>query len=171
MEKIQNSKDTEISTLFKRIVINLRKKKLVVTEYNRDSIYKLAAEPIKSPFLGQDMKNLKKRGRPSDEPEKLPRCYDCHGTKKKDHVCNKEARLYNILDSCSPGSSEILASEVIKTKMESVQSKDIELKSKKGKPLQLTVTNCDHIGPITPSKPTIKSIVVLNVALLISTDY
>lgn len=127
---------------------------------------KVSAEPIKSPFLGQDMKNLKKRGRPSDEPEKLPRCYDCHGTKKKDHVCNKEARLYNILDSCSPGSSEILASEVIKTKMESVQSKDIELKSKKGKPLQLTVTNCDHIGPITPSKPTIKSIVVLNVALL-----
>ena len=41
IEKDRKFKTHWISTLFKRIVINLRKKKLVVTEYNRDSIYKL----------------------------------------------------------------------------------------------------------------------------------
>lgn len=114
------------------------------------------ADPIASPFLGDDMKNLKKRGRPSDEVTKFPRCFFCHGEDKKGHNCTKDACLDNILESCSPGSNEILASEVIKSKMIKEKNRSVELKCKSSTHLQVTVNNCDHLAPLTPNKPTIK---------------
>ena len=122
-----------------------------------------SAEPVNSPFMGGDMKNLKKQGRPSDEEEKSPLCSFCHGVDKKNHECNKEARLYNILESCSPSSNEILASEVIKAKVVAKENKSIVLKSKRGAPLQVTVDNCDHLAPPTPSKPTFKSATLMKI--------
>ena len=112
----------------------------------------------KSPFLGQE---LKKRGRPSDEASEKttgPRCNFCHGISlPKDHLCTKEARLNHILESCSPNSCEILASEVIKKKMVDKNSKEIELKCKRSVPLQIQVKNCDHLAPPTPDKPILKA--------------
>ena len=110
---------------------------------------------VKSQFLGEEMK---KRGRPSesDPGAAKPRCNFCHGIDKKNHECTKEARLDNILESVSPGTGEMLASEVIKKKIIEEKSKEIDLKCRKNVPLQILVKNCDHLAPPTPSKPTLK---------------
>ena len=96
---------------------------------------------------------MKKRGRPSYETKKPtgPRCQFCFGINlPKDHSFTKEGRLNHILESFSTHSSSILALEVIKKKMVDENSKDIELKSKKGMPLQILVKNCNHLAPPAP---------------------
>ena len=100
---------------------------------------------------------------PAKEKHVRPSVKNCGICGRKDYVghdCNAE----RILNSISDGTCEIIASETIKAKMIRIKSKDVMLKSKFGRPTNITVNNCDHLlpeGSKTPVKPAISSITMM----------
>ena len=83
-----------------------------------------------------------KPGRPSDRP-KGTKCIFCHeiDIPSSDHDCDAE----RILESLSVKTCEMVASETIKKIMMESNSKEVTLKSKKGRPLLVICKNCDHL--------------------------
>lgn len=109
--------------------------------------------PVESDFLTEGPIR-KKPGRPSANPD----AKSCGFCQKKDivgHDCNASA----IIQSISEGTCQIIATEIMKGKMIEIKSKDMSLKSKLGRPLHVTINNCDHLlpGSSKPSKSIISS--------------
>ena len=109
--------------------------------------------PVESDFLteGPDKKGP---GRPSEHPD-APKCGFCGKNDLVGHECNAE----KILRSIAQVTCEVIASETIKNKMKQTNSRDLVLKSKLGRPLEVTCNNCEYLlaGSSKPSKPIINS--------------
>ena len=118
--------------------------------------------PVVSEFLAIGPPK-KKPGRPSMNPD-APECVFCGKKGFTGHDCSAE----KIIKAVSEETCEVIASEIIKGKMIKIDSKDVLLKSKLGRPLEICVKNCDYLlsggsGSYTPTKPTISSVALMKI--------